>query len=198
MRVLPKSATVIFAALLCSGSALGAERGWVVLAGGGSIEPSERSSLRSGTTASLAVAHVTRPWLLIGGEFGWTGTPGVQGASIPEVRVTRDDTRAYAVSAVVRLQVPVRVGPAPFALFESGFTRLRWGAVHYDGSNSGYLYVNGVTPGEVQWGSRMAVGAGLRAVIPGAWPDPEVSARAVTLGLEHQQNFAEYRYSLAW
>lgn len=189
---------VILAGSLARGSSAAAERGWVVQAGGGSIEPSERSSLRPGTTASLAVAHVTRPWLLIGGEFGWTGTPGAEGASTPEVRVTRDDTRAYSMSAVVRLQVPVRVGPAPFAVFESGFTRLRWGASHYDGSNSGFLYVNGVTPGEVQWGSRAAVGAGLRVVLPGAWPDPEASARAVTLGLQRQANFAEYRYSLVW
>jgi hypothetical protein len=190
-------AVVLTVSLAASFAVAAPERGWVIQASGGSIEPSSHAGLRSGKGAGLAALYRVQPWFLVGGEFaGWGGMPHRGYMSIPEVRVRADDARAHSLSAVVRVQPPTRVGPAPFALLEAGYTRFRWGDVHYDGS--GFGYPSGVERGEVEWGSRMAIGIGLRLVLPGEWPDPEASARAVTLGLERQANFAEYRYSLTW
>jgi hypothetical protein len=196
MRRFSMTAVVIAAALACSGIAFGAERSWIVQAGGGSTNPSQSSRLLSGRIACLAVAHLARPWLLLGGELNWSDVPASRMHSIPEVRVSEDNTRAIALSVTMRVQAPVRAGLAPFGVAETGYSRIRSGDVHvYD---LGFGFPGGLTPGRVDWGTRAAIGVGLRAVLPGAWPDPEASIREVSLGMKHRQNFAEMRYSLAW
>lgn len=196
MRMLSTVAALLAVATLCSGDTLAADRNWIVQAGGGSATPSQQSGLESGSGAFIAVLHEARPWLAVGAEAHWLGWAAGGLVTFPENRVWANRTNAGSIAATCRLQAPVRAGLAPFAVVEAGYARLRSGDLFYDGSAFGLP--SGVEPGEVQWGTRMGIGAGLRVVIPRGWPDPEASVRSVTLGLDRQTSFTDIRFALSW
>lgn len=196
MRRLPLAAALLAATLCGSGTALGADARWDLVLGGGPAYLSSASGFTEASGLCVSAVRTVRPWLFVGGAADWNSFTPEGLVTIPEIRTSVGHTRVTALSAVVRVQPDVHAGPAPFAILEAGCARVHFGDVRFDGS--GFGYASGVTPGAVEWGARMAAGAGLRLVVPGGWPDLEASARAVTLGLRERLNFTELRAALSY
>ncbi len=197
MRALPIVAALLAAGLFGTGAARGAERSWVVQAGGGAVYLPEGTGFQRGNNVHVSVARVVRPAILVGGDATWTTLTPLGVLAIPFLqRVTENDTKIASLSAFVRLQKPVAAGPSPFVDLEAGVARMHAGDLHYDATLFGDE--RSLVPGETRWASRMAAGLGLRAVIPGGWPDVEVSARAVTYGLNPRLDLTEVRGTLTY
>ncbi len=180
-----------------TGPAARAESDWVGQAGLGAIVPAGDSGLDPGFSVSIFLARPVRPALLVGAEASWITLVPRNGYSFyfgPSP--TTDDTHIATLTAMLRVQPPVHAGPAPFMAVEAGVARARTGDRH--ASRVPFGSGDGVSRGAVEWGSRLSAALGVRMVVPGGWPDLELSVRGSRLGFERSLTFAELRAALAF
>ncbi len=114
-------------------------------AGTGSASLNDYQTTGTGWFAGASVP-LTR-WFALGAAVdGYRLDPaGVM--SIPEQRIEVDDSRAFAVTAVSRLDMPLARGIAPFLTFGTGWGTLRQGDRHITATGLGAS--NGALPGAV-------------------------------------------------
>lgn len=183
--------------LVAAGSARGADRAWVLRAGGGPLYPSADQGELLGRAFAVEVAKPLRPWFTLGLEAAWLH---VDGSTLYgwNTYTQVDPWNTAIVTARVRLQAPARTGPAPFVEASNGVS-MPWGGGAeyrtYFGSGSWYS-VNLPEASSLQWVS--SVGVGLRIVLPGRWPDPEVAVRRHLWDGGHVQRVVEPRVALGW
>ncbi len=156
--------------------ALAAEPGWALQVGGGALYPSTTDGPFLGRSWSVGFAKPLRPWFLFGCEAGWYRIDGTEGSDYFGDHFWTQPWDAVEGALTFRVQVPVRVGPAPFFAASHGFAKGSGGDVYRYGiaSPRGYT-VQGFD--ETVWLSSLALG--LRVVVPGRWPDVEASVRKV-------------------
>lgn len=183
--------------LLGAGSAWGADRAWVLRAGGGPLYPSADDGELLGRAFAIEVAKPLRPWFTFGLEAAWLHVDGSSQYGW-NTYTQVDPWNDAVVSARIRLQAPARTGPVPFLEASNGVS-MPWGG--------GREYRNYVGPGSywsalvpeasgLQWAS--AIGAGLRIVLPGTWPDPELGIRRHLWDGGHVDHVVEPRLALSW
>lgn len=194
MRKLAAIAVAIVWLGVWAGSVLGAERPVVLQAGGGALFPSTTDGPFLGRSYFVSVARPLRPWFLLGGEASWYKIDSSRDWSywgVSEISAWN----SVVVAATFRLQVPVRVGPAPFLVASSG-------AAWSNGGDTTFWSIGGPFasiydgPDQTVWTS--SVGLGVRAILPGDWPDIEVSARKTSWITTRISSLVEPRLSLSW
>lgn len=179
-------------------SAAGADRGWVMRVGGGPLYPSGDDGDLLGRAFAVEVAKPLRPWFTLGLEAAWLHVDGMSWYDW-NTYVQVDPWNDAIVTARFRLQAPARVGPVPFVEASSGIS-MPWGG----GAEYGYVvlgpgYWYGTFRPEasgLQWVN--SVGAGLRVVLPGKWPDPEVGVRRHLWDGGKVPRVVEPRIALSW
>jgi hypothetical protein len=194
----------IAAMILGGGVARATERAWIVQASGG-VAGSNSAGAGSnglgaagGRTASLGIAAPLRPWFLLGAQLGAFRFGRARGGTeIPEEVFASDPSDAVILSTTFRLQFPVRSGLAPFAIAESGLGWTRQGDVRRTNRYSDPIWT-ATTRGQRRVGLCSTAGLGLRAVLPGSWPDVETSIRYTSLSGSPIVELGEWRVALAW
>lgn len=190
-RVLVVLALVL--AGVSAGNEASAERGWIVRVGGGLLE----TGGSAGGGGFVGVAIPAQPWCLVGLEAGayQLGRERYVGYYTGGGWSHADPARLFEVSATLRLQVAPESGLAPFLSVQAGMARLRHGDVTGYGGwpPAAYSYT-----GETENVPGLAIGIGVRAVLPRAWPDVEAGVRLGIWSSRDATTFVEPRIALAF
>ncbi len=162
-------------------------------AGGGVLYPSTSDGSFLGRAFAVGVAAPVRSWCLLGLEAGWMRVDGRSQYSGPGYLYRRDAWTDLAVSASLRLQAIVRVGPAPFVETTQGLSMPSGGG----GAVDAPPYAFGIAEdSSVHWTT--TVGIGVRVGVPGRWPDPEVAVRKHLWDGGLVRAVVEPRVALTW
>ena len=98
-------AALLAMAVLGSNSAFGAEREWIVQAGGG-VAGSSGLGIGAGRSASVGIAAPLRPWFLLGARVNLIRYAGADGGTaVPELNVEADPSDAIALAATFAVPV---------------------------------------------------------------------------------------------
>jgi hypothetical protein len=89
-----------------------------------------------GAAWNATIGWQALPWLAFTGDVGVLQVHETFNTFIPEDRWTVDDAAHATLMAGVRLEPPVRSGPAPSLEFGTGLGWLRWGDRHFTSINS--------------------------------------------------------------
>lgn len=185
---------VVLALVLASTpAAASAERGWVVRVGGGLLE----TGGSTGGGGFVGVTFPAEPWFLVGLEAGayQLGRGRYVAFLTGGGWSNADQERLFELAATFRLQMAPESGFAPYLSVQAGMARLRHGDVTGYGGwpPAAYSYT-----GETEIVSALALGIGLRAVLPRAWPDVETGVRLGIWGSRDATTFVEPRVALAF
>ncbi len=195
-------ASFVFAlaiATLVPAGARAAESGWTVSAGWGVAQHHDVVGLPSGREMFVAFERATPSWLHWGGEVSHVSFAGGSAAGFTRAAFT------------LRAQPPAEAGVQPFVVASAGLGAMDWGSfltgtsttvvapasVRDDGEGAGeHEGEGGEGPGAVA--PAASLGLGVRALLPGAWPDLEFSLHAGAWGTSPGQSFLEPRIGVSF
>ncbi len=176
-----------------AGAAWGGGPDWTWRASGGVLYPSTTDGPFLGRAFTVGMAAPVKPWCLLGFEAGWMRVDGATEPSYFGASYRRDPWTDLTVAGTFRLQANVRVGPAPFVETTQGLSMPSGGGGAVDSPPYAFAIAE---DSSVHWTT--AVGFGVRVVVPGPWPDPEVALRKHLWDGGLVRSVVEPRLAVTW